>query len=97
MLAQLLFHSVEEDLAVLDVIALEPAVEFGHSRPGAPISLALRIPRDLSDEAVEAMVAFDRWAARIAVVDVDIDWVDGDECLTVADQLGAAVVLQIVG
>jgi hypothetical protein len=94
-LAQMIFHSPAEEVDVIDVIALEPAVAFGEHDRGAPLSLALRIPPGDIDPFHDVLDTFDSWALRMAIVAVEIEWIDGAECLTLTDVDGDEVVLQI--
>jgi hypothetical protein len=95
-LVQVIFHSRTDDVEVVDVVTLEPAIAFGERHVGAPLSLALRIPADGDGEVHDASVAFDRWAGTMAVVDLELGWIEGDECLMVTDLDGSGIMLQII-
>jgi hypothetical protein len=89
----LLFHSAEEHSALIDLVVLEPAVEFGEHLAGAPLSIALEL--DDLDGTVEAVETIDHWVEQMTLIAVELEWIDGSERLVFRDGAGGTVHFEV--
>jgi hypothetical protein len=92
-IAQLLFHSADDHSGLIDLVMLEPAVEFGQPRAGAPVSVVLDM--EIGTAPSGAVETIDRWVAQMSLVSIQFEWIEGSEHLVFRDAAGDAVWFEV--